>query len=195
LMSFLEGSPARTSAAPERAQGLTDHAADCGQKWHGSFAKYHRDSCSWKTVQCSLLEDSELFSETWPRWGSMRNGVCSELTPQAPIMSVTASGSRLPTLTLVSCEHPGRRKIKPHQQTCISAELALRDNWLIGGQYSPNHAAWFMGWPDLWTSLGHSVMDKFLRWQQQHGGFLPQTTMIADNDNRVAPANDNSPPS
>ena len=41
-----------------------------------SFAKWNRDSSLWKTSQLSLLEDSTEFSETWPRSGSMRNGMC-----------------------------------------------------------------------------------------------------------------------
>lgn len=78
LTLFLAASRARTSAQPEAAPGLTAHEADSGQKWRGSFAKYDPATRSWKTHQFSLLGDCTEFSETWPRWGSMRNGECWE---------------------------------------------------------------------------------------------------------------------
>lgn len=78
LMLFLAASRARTSAQPEAAQDSTANEAGCGEKWQGSFAKYDPASRSWKTRQFSLLGDCTEFSETWPRWGSMRNGECLE---------------------------------------------------------------------------------------------------------------------
>lgn len=173
LTSFLEAFPARTSPPLEKALDSTVSAAASGAKWHASFAKFDPAMSSWKTPQCSLLGDLELFSATWPRWGLMRGGECWELAPLVPPTSVSASGS-LPTLTLVSCEHPGRIKVKPNQQTCISAVLAKRDGWKAGGQYSPSHAAWLMGWPDSWTSLGPSATVKFQQWLHAHGACLPE---------------------
>lgn len=65
---------ARTYRQPEKAQDLTASEAASGARWQGSFARCSPDSSLWKTAQCSLLADSDEFSETWPRWGSMRNG-------------------------------------------------------------------------------------------------------------------------
>lgn len=79
LTLFLAASRAKTSAQQGGAQDLTAHEADCGQKWRGSFAKYDPASRSWRTHQFSLLGDCTEFSETWPRWGSMRDGECWEL--------------------------------------------------------------------------------------------------------------------
>ena len=169
LTWFLEGFRARTSAVPVKAQGWTARVRAYGQKWRASWAKFDRGTYSWKTAQCSLLGDSELFLETWPRWGSMRNGECLERMPLAPLTSASASGSLLPTPTLITCEHPGRQKIKPGQQDCTTAWLARRDGWLRGGQWSPSHAAWTMGWPESWTNLGRSAMVKYHKWLQQHG--------------------------
>lgn len=78
LMLFLAGFRARTSAPPEAAQDWTESEADCGQKWPESFAKYDRATRSWRTRQFSLLGGLTEYSETWPRWGSMRNGECLE---------------------------------------------------------------------------------------------------------------------
>lgn len=78
LMLFLAASRARTSAQPEAGQDLTENEADSGVKWQGSFTKYDPATRSWKTRQFSLRGGLAEFSETWPRWGSMRNGECLE---------------------------------------------------------------------------------------------------------------------
>ena len=78
LMSYLAGFHARTSVPLEKAQALTESAAECGEKWRASFTKYSPDTHSWKTHQCSLLGDLDEFSETWPQWGLMRDGECWE---------------------------------------------------------------------------------------------------------------------
>jgi hypothetical protein len=78
LTSYLAAFHAKTSAQPEKAQELTENAAECGEKWHGSFTKYSPATSSWKTHQCSLAGDLDEFSETWPQWGLMRGGECWE---------------------------------------------------------------------------------------------------------------------
>jgi hypothetical protein len=78
-ISCAEDSPARTSARPEKAQESKGSSLDCGPRWPGSFARFDPHSCLWKTVQCSLFGGLVEFSETWPRWGSMRDGECSAL--------------------------------------------------------------------------------------------------------------------
>jgi hypothetical protein len=93
LTWFLEAFPVRTSAQPERAQELTEPEAVSGKKWHESFARWDRDSRSWKTPQCSLLEGWDKFSEIWPRWGMMQNGACSVLPMSARLTSEIGSGS------------------------------------------------------------------------------------------------------
>ena len=78
LMSYLAGFHAKTLVPQEKAQELMENDQECGEKWRASFTKFDPDSCSWKTHQCSLLGDLELFSETWPQWGLMRDGECWE---------------------------------------------------------------------------------------------------------------------
>jgi hypothetical protein len=97
LMSYLEAFRAKTSAQQEKAQALTESAAECGEKWHGSFTKYSPDTSSWKTHQCSLLGDLDEFSETWPQWGLMRGGECWEQQTLAQTTSETESGLLLLT--------------------------------------------------------------------------------------------------
>jgi hypothetical protein len=100
LTWFLAASRAKTSALPEAAMAWTASAPAYGEKWPAWFAKWNPASCEWRTAQCSLLEDSEQFSETWPRSGLMRAGTCYLLPTVAPFISANASGSLLPTLTV-----------------------------------------------------------------------------------------------
>jgi hypothetical protein len=78
LMSYRAAFHAQTLVPQEKAQELTEKPLECGEKWRGSFTKFDPNSFSWKTHQCSLLGDLEEFSETWPRWGLMRDGECWE---------------------------------------------------------------------------------------------------------------------
>jgi len=78
LTSYLEDFHAKTSQRQAEALELMESEAECGEKWRASFTKYDLDTRSWKTHQCSLLEDLEEFLETWPQWGLMRDGECWE---------------------------------------------------------------------------------------------------------------------
>lgn len=92
LTSWLEGFRAKTSALPETARGLTENAVGCGTTWPASLAKFDPDTSSWKTAQRSLLGGLEEFSQTWPRWGLMRNGECWERQTLVHRTSESASG-------------------------------------------------------------------------------------------------------
>lgn len=63
-----------------------------GLKWPASLAKFDPATSSWKTAQFSLLGDLDEFSQTWPRWGLMRNGECWERPTLAPRTSASVSG-------------------------------------------------------------------------------------------------------
>ena len=98
-MSSAADSPARISPAPGKVKALRDLEAAYGERWHASFAKWDLDTSSWKTHQCLLLGGLESFSETWPKWGMMRGGECSERVIPAHPTSGTGSGYSLPTPT------------------------------------------------------------------------------------------------
>jgi hypothetical protein len=38
-----------------------------------------------------------------------------------------------------------------------------------GGKLNPMWVEWLMGWPLGWTDLKPLEMDKFQKWQEQHG--------------------------
>lgn len=73
--------------------GPTPTSATDGPTRLGSFARYDRDSRSWRTYQVSLLTlTSEPFSETWPRAGSMRSGTVSARRRSERLTSEIGSG-------------------------------------------------------------------------------------------------------
>lgn len=78
LMLFLADFHAKTFHQQEKVLESKAQEVDYGSNLKGLLAKYDPESCMWKTAQCSLFADLELFLETWPRWGSMRNGECWE---------------------------------------------------------------------------------------------------------------------
>ena len=89
LTSFLEGFPVRTSPLPEEAKESAEQDPGFGLSSLESLAKYDRDTSTWKTPQFSLLGGWDEFSETWPRWGLMRNGECWV----QPMLALRTSGT------------------------------------------------------------------------------------------------------
>lgn len=90
LTSFAADSPVKTSALPEKEKESPELKADCGNNLPASFTTWDRDTSLWRTHQCSLAGGWEPFSETWPRWGMMRNGECSELLTPSGIKELRA---------------------------------------------------------------------------------------------------------
>ena len=161
--SLAAGFPAKTSRQPARVQASLESDRASGWRWPGSFAKYDRATSSWRTRQTSLLSGGglDLYSETWPRWGSMRSGESLARTMPALPTSVTAPGSWLATPTATAnqaspsmMKHPGCREWR---------HLGLR--------VCPAHFEWMMGWPVGWTDLEPLATDKYQRWLRLHGDF------------------------
>lgn len=92
LMSFLADFHARISAQPEREPASQVAAPASGKSLPGLLARFDRATCSWKTPQSSLIAASTLFSGTWPRSGSMRNGACYRRPMLAPRTGGTECG-------------------------------------------------------------------------------------------------------
>jgi hypothetical protein len=195
LTWYLGAFRAKTSPAQEEVQASPDSAADSGQKWLGSFARYDLVTSSWKTHQYSLAGDLTEYSETWPRWGLMRDGECSVLPTWERRTSETESGL-WPTPTTFGgganhnspCVLDGRHRINLAGAVMQWATPVARDyrspgqSWLertgssqgdplntqVGGVLNPTWVEWLMGWPLGWTDLRPLEMDKFQQWQQQH---------------------------
>ena len=167
LTSCLEASLARTSAPPERALESTASDPACGRAWLGSLARYDRDSSSWRTPQCSLLAGLDVYSETWPRWGTMHDGVCwAQLTPERRT-NESASGS-----------WPTPQRVDGKGASAGSTFGQRARQWTAwggavfdGGTLYPNPLAYevLMGWPMGWTALAPLAMDRFRQWFDSHG--------------------------
>jgi len=169
LMSFLEGFPARTYPSQEGGRGLKERVAGYGLSSVESLAKYDPISCSWKTPQLSLLEDSELYSETWPRWGSMRDGECWVQEPSVRYAKASVSGLSLlrPTAqcwkawtflrisSLIRKNHADGN-VQEQSARCFHKMITAESNEIL------------MKWPPKWTALEPLEMDKFHLWLQEH---------------------------
>jgi len=192
LKSYLGDFHARISQAPERVQELPANDQDYGKNLPASLAKYDRDTALWKTRQFSLAGDSEPFSETWPRWGTMRNGECWErLTPERRT-SANGYGYSLPTPTC-NPEAPNKNSNSNGPKNLLevargqwshiwptprarmggnktdTGKCRLEEVALAGGQLNPTWVEWLMGWPLGWTDLKPLEMDKYQQWLDSHG--------------------------
>ena len=92
LTSYLAAFPVKTSRQPEGGQELMGSVAACGSTWRGWLAKYDLATSSWRTAQCSLIEDWGECLATWPRSGMTRGGLCWELPTSERRTSATESG-------------------------------------------------------------------------------------------------------
>jgi hypothetical protein len=74
LMWYAGDSLVRTYLPPAKEWESAVSDLDYGPNSPGSLAKFNPALYGWKTRQCSLFGGLEWFSETWPRWGLMRDG-------------------------------------------------------------------------------------------------------------------------
>jgi len=195
LTSFLAGSPAKISALQARVPASnTAKNQDSGGNMLASFARWNRDSRSWKIPQLSLFEASTSCSVTWPRSGMMRDGVCFQRPTSGRHTSAKDYGSGLrgvPTPTVngnynrkglsqtsgdglatwakkfpTPTAHDARDSgVAPSQFLRRSATLPMA----VGGQLSADWVEWLMGWPIGATGLDALGTDKYRLWLRLHG--------------------------
>ena len=168
LTSYLAAFRAKTSPLPEKAQELTESAAERGDTWRGSLAKFDPVTSSWKTAQHSLLGDSDECSVTWPRSGMTANGQCWELPMLGRRTSVTGFGFWPTPRTAGMCGGTGSWELLNKNTTPEEAKQMGAGN---GGKLNPTWVEWLMGWPLGWTDLKPLEMDKSHWALQQHGGY------------------------
>ena len=87
-----EGSPAKTSALPEKEPDLQALEAASGGSSTGSSRRRSRSGSLRKTYQPFAVEDWTKFSGASLRSGTMRNGTVYPLQPLAPLTVGTESG-------------------------------------------------------------------------------------------------------
>jgi hypothetical protein len=143
------------------------------------LASFDPVTCSLKTSQQSLVTDSEPYSQTLPRWGSLRNGAVSEHPIAAHRITGTGGSAWLPTPTVSSGAQvawdktPGQTggttlagyvKYWPTPTAHLAKETnapseANRNeptlSSLVGGTLNPSWVEWLMGFPiELTASKG-----------------------------------------
>lgn len=131
---------------------------DSGQSSPVLLAKLDPDTQSWKTCQISWLEmmDDGLdeFSLTWPRSGSMRNGIAYQLQPLARPIEGTESGL-LPTPAArdwkgaVKPETMAKKGRNPSTNSLPDAIEHRGED----GRLNPQFVEWLMGYPIDHTEL------------------------------------------
>jgi hypothetical protein len=172
LMSYLAAFPAKTSAAQAKVPASMESVVDSGSTWRASFAKWNHARSLWRTPQCSLLGDSDEFSETWPKWGSMRNGECLARTTPELYTSAKDSGF-WPTVRASDGERGGRgdliQAVRGNRNKHFKAHPDQRGQ--AHGERGPLNPAWLewlMGWPIAWTALAPLETGRFHEWSRQH---------------------------
>lgn len=164
LMSFRAASPAQIFPQQVKRPASRASRASYGDKWQESLAKYDQGTRSWKTRQLSLIEDSELCLETWPKWGFLHDGECWDQTMLAPPTPGRDAGS-WPTPCHGSSHWGGTF------QEVGGSQNKLRGT-PIGKMYvNPDFWESLMGWPIGWTGIAPLEMAKIQEWQQQHSKF------------------------
>lgn len=166
LMSFLVASRARTYQRQGAATESKEKDRASGSKWQESSARYDLGLHGWKTALCSSSEVLPWSSVILPKWGMTANGSVYQHPSAERPMSVTASGSLLPTVTRRdfrsdSCSPEFKQKADSHSRGKTLP-------WVLGGLLSPEFAEWMMGWPIGWTELKPLEMGKFQEWRRQH---------------------------
>lgn len=93
LTFFAEDSPVRTSVRRVKEQELAESVRDYGRNMRDSLERCGLSLSLPKTHHCFALGDLELCSKTWPRWGIMLDGECSELGMSVRHIKETECGS------------------------------------------------------------------------------------------------------
>ena len=180
-------SPVKIYPLQAKGRALKEKGPVCGKNFTGSFARLNRDMFLWKTLVPSEVGDSQLYSRTWPRSGTMRNGIAYQLPPLVPLTKGTASGSwATPTL----CGNNNRKGVSKTSGDGLATQVKMwptptaRD-WrsdkgkktdvdqygkrgkpltrVIGGQLNPTWVEWLLGLPTGWTDLNCSATARSFR--------------------------------
>ncbi len=156
-ISSAAGSPVSQSVQPDCDSAKLMNGGS-GQSLHGCFAYFDHATHSWKTRQGCLLADLEPFSVTWPRSGTMRNGLCF---PRAPwVHHIHERGcSFLPTPTAswgpkgygFNINKIGRNR---YRKDTIMLARELANGW----RPSADMVEAFQGFPEKWTDCDVSAI-------------------------------------
>lgn len=149
-----------TSAMQASELGWTESAAaQLGVSSPDSFVSFDPATLSWRTSQRSFIEDLDVFSESWPRSGTMRNGRCYPRVPwvrhihgngcslwPTPVKSLALGGGSAKEAERALS---GVRRRSGHRITLRLTDLVKHRD---GGLINPQWCEWLMGFPVDWTA-------------------------------------------
>jgi hypothetical protein len=127
LTSSPQAGLARASVTPGEARDSITPARVFGPRSSGLFLTFDPATWSWRTSQLSLLEESDVFSGTWPRSGMTRSGTAYRLQPLALPTGATASGS-WPTPTARDHKDTGNLSRVP-ENSLLPRVVQRREGW------------------------------------------------------------------
>lgn len=170
LMSFAEGSHAKTFPKLANLVASKRNEADCGPNIGASFANYDHATSSWRTSQICLSGELAEFSATWPRSGMMHGGVVSELAilerhtseigfGLLPTPRAAKRGARRPLTAIESLRRHGRAKAHKLEDALVILEGKT-------GVPNPQYVAWMMGFERTWTKLPRSATRFFRKYRK-----------------------------
>lgn len=176
LMFCPGDSPVNHSAKPVSASVPTIQET-CGRQQRNVYALFDQDTASLRMLSASFLPAiSEPSSLTWPRSGTVFDGVCYRLAPL--VRHIHGKGcSYWPTPTAAQALGGGsagqaRRALAGEKRLSgASIHLKTQDLFVLryGMQMKPTFYEWVMGWVPNWSASGPLAMDKFRQWLEQHG--------------------------
>ncbi len=170
LMSYQAAFLARTSQPLEKEKESQENDQVCGRTWQESLARYDHDMSLWRTRQSSLLEDSQLSLETFPKWGSMRNGELWAQTTPTYLTEENEFGSWLPTPTANMWKGATRKRFYKSEDYRGSKTVEWIRTTLDCDLYlNPDYAENLMSFPAKWTELKPLETHKYQSWRQWHG--------------------------
>lgn len=138
-----------------------------GRTFGESFAVFDHATRYWRTSQTTLAWGSDEFSETWPRAGSMQNGVAYRRPTSAPhIFGIESSSSgssgrrRWPTPRASEWKGTGPIGSASHEHRLLRGYLDATVQEVEGrsGKLNPAWIEWLMGFPIGWTEFEPSAM-------------------------------------
>ena len=181
LMLFAEDFPVKTSVEQAQERVCTGKDLDFGSSSHASFARLDLATLSWRTYQCCAQGDSELYSKTWPRSGTMQSGTAYRHRSSTRLTRGT--GSLLWPTPTTSPGRPCEGNVRMLRKQVLAGNLLAEDaaamldgkdpfsaqgnypahsklkcDKVTPGKTNPAWIEWLMGFPIGWTDIDASEM-------------------------------------
>lgn len=180
-----EDSHAKTLVTQVRELESQEVRVGSGNKCLEWFARLDRNTSLWRTPQPWLIVDLEPSLETWPRWGTMRDGECFPLpmlahrtsereflywrTPCLPGNGGSNGKKKLKRMLPTPRVSRGNQNpsLGKRRNDCLTTEIIGEP--ILGMRPHPKFVEWMMGWPTGYSDISALETDKFQQWLRSHG--------------------------